>query len=207
MSCETSRTGSRRRETITCLRSRLSPYRVLAICKRTPSGRRVLFVRARSCNGLRWRRSTSWQAIWLLVGRPRRWRTSLPKSQCTQLTSSNVSDPRALAIILEKAEENLRKNQHPDPYHRESTARLRGSPVVLVGTRATGLQLSSRRSFLWPVADGQPPCSPTAPSGSATSLPGCSPRRRRTTRNTIRQCKINRCMRRQTPTHKAIPFR
>lgn len=36
-----------------------------------------------------------------------------------ELTNSNVSDPRALAIILEKAEANLRKNQHPDPYHRE----------------------------------------------------------------------------------------
>lgn len=46
-----------------------------------------------------------------------------------KLTSSNVSDPRALAIILEKAEENLRKNQHPDPYHREYITLLEELPA------------------------------------------------------------------------------
>jgi hypothetical protein len=30
-----------------------------------------------------------------------------------------VNDPRALAVILEKAEAHLRAHQHPDPYTRE----------------------------------------------------------------------------------------
>lgn len=32
----------------------------------------------------------------------------------------DVHDPRALAVILEKAEEDLAKRKHPDPYIRES---------------------------------------------------------------------------------------
>jgi hypothetical protein len=34
----------------------------------------------------------------------------------------DVNDPRALAVILEKAEAHLRAHQHPDPYTRECTA-------------------------------------------------------------------------------------
>jgi hypothetical protein len=33
----------------------------------------------------------------------------------------NVHDPRALAVILEKAEEELARKRHPDPYIRESS--------------------------------------------------------------------------------------
>lgn len=31
----------------------------------------------------------------------------------------NITDPRALAIVLEQAEEKLAKGIHPDPYRRE----------------------------------------------------------------------------------------
>lgn len=31
----------------------------------------------------------------------------------------NISDPRALALVLEQAEERLAKDMHPDPYRRE----------------------------------------------------------------------------------------
>jgi hypothetical protein len=34
----------------------------------------------------------------------------------------DVNDPRALAVILEKAEAHLRAHQHPDPYTRECAA-------------------------------------------------------------------------------------
>ena len=34
-------------------------------------------------------------------------------------TRRNITDPRALAIVLEQAEENLARNLHPDPYRRE----------------------------------------------------------------------------------------
>lgn len=37
----------------------------------------------------------------------------------------NVHDPRALAVILEKAEEELARKRHPDPYIRAS------SPTVI----------------------------------------------------------------------------
>ena len=39
-------------------------------------------------------------------------------SSCTE---SNVHDPRALAAILEKAEEELAHKRHPDPYIRASS--------------------------------------------------------------------------------------
>ncbi|EJT48990.1 hypothetical protein A1Q2_07939 [Trichosporon asahii var. asahii CBS 8904] len=45
------------------------------------------------------------------------WRQRAMEIRAEFERNRNVSDPRALAIILEKAEENLRKNQHPDPYH------------------------------------------------------------------------------------------
>jgi len=50
----------------------------------------------------------------------------------TQLTISNITDPRALALVLEQAEAKLAKEQHPDPYRREYTdspasSRLTGS--------------------------------------------------------------------------------
>jgi hypothetical protein len=41
-----------------------------------------------------------------------------PESLCTIF--SNVHDPRALAVILEKAEAELAAKQHPDPYIRAS---------------------------------------------------------------------------------------
>lgn len=31
----------------------------------------------------------------------------------------NITDPRALALVLEQAEEKLAKGIHPDPYRRE----------------------------------------------------------------------------------------
>ncbi|KAH8985430.1 hypothetical protein EDB86DRAFT_2810223 [Lactarius hatsudake] len=34
----------------------------------------------------------------------------------------NVHDPRALAVILEKAEEELARKRHPDPYIRASSS-------------------------------------------------------------------------------------
>lgn len=39
--------------------------------------------------------------------------------QSHSLTASNISDPRALAIVLEQAEARLAKDAHPDPYRRE----------------------------------------------------------------------------------------
>lgn len=36
--------------------------------------------------------------------------------------SSNITDPRALAIVLEQAEARLAKDAHPDPYRRELLA-------------------------------------------------------------------------------------
>ncbi len=37
------------------------------------------------------------------------------------VVGSNVHDPRALAVILERAEAQLSRDKHPDPYIREST--------------------------------------------------------------------------------------
>ena len=39
---------------------------------------------------------------------------------CSNDTCRNVHDPRALAVILQKAEEDLARNRHPDPYIRAS---------------------------------------------------------------------------------------
>ena len=46
-------------------------------------------------------------------------------------TQRNVHDPRALAVILEKAEEELARNRHPDPY-----IRLRLSHLLSVSVSA-----------------------------------------------------------------------
>ena len=48
---------------------------------------------------------------------------------------SNVHDPRALAVLLERAEEELARMKHPDPYIRESVCL--DFRVVLVLTIAT----------------------------------------------------------------------
>lgn len=45
----------------------------------------------------------------------------------------NITDPRALALVLEQAEAKLAKEAHPDPYRRESHP-LSLSPRKLVLT-------------------------------------------------------------------------
>ena len=58
----------------------------------------------------------------------------LPYLCCSNDLCRNVHDPRALAVILQKAEEDLARNRHPDPYIRasfsQSIAHLSFSPSL-----------------------------------------------------------------------------
>ena len=42
----------------------------------------------------------------------------------TFMKYSNVTDPRALAILFEKTEAELQRTQHPDPYRRQFISHL-----------------------------------------------------------------------------------
>lgn len=55
--------------------------------------------------------------------------TGIPACSCglysimEAYTLRNITDPRALALVLEQAEAKLAKEAHPDPYRRESIPR------------------------------------------------------------------------------------
>lgn len=51
--------------------------------------------------------------------RDRRDCSVVPAGRYLLIYLRNISDPRALAIVLEQAEERLAKDLHPDPYRRE----------------------------------------------------------------------------------------
>ena len=63
----------------------------------------------------------------------------LPYLCCSNDLCRNVHDPRALAVILQKAEEDLARNRHPDPYIRasfsQSIAHLAFSPSLTIAPR------------------------------------------------------------------------
>jgi hypothetical protein len=82
------------------------------------------------------------------------WKTSSSSFFCSLLSLSkrNVHDPRALAAILEKAEEELARKSHPDPY------------IRCVFHRVT-MPSPSHHLFQ------QPPHSPVARNGSSVFFP------------------------------------
>lgn len=84
---------------------------------------------------------------------------SSPSPNEVVLTSRNITDPRALALVLEQAEAKLAKEIHPDPYRRVSF-NLSLDEVSAVQDARRAVRRPEKLTHL------QPLCSLADPSGA-----------------------------------------